>query len=347
MGESFKFEKAVRSNVGLFIGLAGGTGSGKTYSAMRIAKGIVGPKKRFAVIDTENKRSLHYADEFDFEVVHLEAPFSSERYEGAVKTAFDGGYGAIVVDSASHEHDGYGGYLDAQSTDLDERVRRFMARNQGGDEYKIREKLTPSSWVQPKLHRKRMMQTLLACSSTVPVIFCFRAEEKVFASKDGKLVARPVPEWEPICGKGMPFEMTVFFMLHNSKPGFIGTVIKLPKIHQPMFPKDKLLNEDSGRLIAEWAKGGIAKPAENQTEQSEILTPDNKAKKRLEYLIGQEGFDREDFKAWLYSMKLIGLKDGKPSISTMTEGCAKGLAEKWDDAKKRFNSYIDTKNAAN
>jgi dephospho-CoA kinase len=69
VSEDFVIRPATRSNVGLFIGLAGGTGSGKTYTAFRIAKGIVGPGKRFGVVDTENKRASHYADEFDFDVI--------------------------------------------------------------------------------------------------------------------------------------------------------------------------------------------------------------------------------------------------------------------------------------
>src|SRR6185436_10622008 len=63
---SFVLKPAVRENVPLLIGLAGGTGSGKTYSAMRLAKGLAGGQK-FAVIDTESGRARAYADEFQFD----------------------------------------------------------------------------------------------------------------------------------------------------------------------------------------------------------------------------------------------------------------------------------------
>ena len=350
--ENFNIHHAVRESVGLFVGVAGGTGSGKTFSLMRMAAGIVGPGKRFGVVDTENKRASHYADEFDFDVIDLSSPFSSERYEGAVRQLFAKEYGAIIVDSASHEHDGHGGYLDSQTEDLEARVKRYMEKYPTAKEWDARDKLTPSSWVAPKRNRKRMMQTLLSCSSTVPILFGFRAEEKVFVSKDGKLVARQHPEWEPICGKSMPFEMTVFFMLHSDKPGYIHKAIKIPAKFKDIFPMDKIIDESCGARISAWAKGGTSKapttePTVNQSGQTDLLTPDNKAKKRLEMLISQEGIDREGFKEWLYSMKMIGLKDGKPSLSTMTEGCAKGLAdkEKWNEAMQKFNSYIDQKNA--
>jgi RecA/RadA recombinase len=96
----FEFRPAVRQNVPLVLGVAGPTGGGKTYSALRLAKGLAGDA-RFAVIDTENGRALHYADEFAFDHGSLEAPFTPERYAQAIKAADEAGYPVIVVDSAS------------------------------------------------------------------------------------------------------------------------------------------------------------------------------------------------------------------------------------------------------
>ena len=50
---TYQFRRAVRENVPLLIGLAGGTGSGKTYSLLELAKGMTPAGKRFAFIDTE------------------------------------------------------------------------------------------------------------------------------------------------------------------------------------------------------------------------------------------------------------------------------------------------------
>lgn len=264
----YNFRPAVRENVGLFIGLAGGTGSGKTWSAMKMASGIVGPGNRFAVIDTENRRALHYADDFNFDVLELAAPFNAARYEEALLAAVKAGYKAIVVDSASHEHDGAGGYLDMQAEDLAERVERMRkkAKEKGWsfNEWDAIDKATPLSWTKPKRERKRMMQTALACSTSIPIIWCFRAEEKVFASKDGKLVAQNPPIWAPICGNKMPFEMTVFFMMHRDNPG-MPIPIKLQGQHKALFPLDKPISEASGRAIAVWAAGAAAQQQASMT----------------------------------------------------------------------------------
>src|SRR3990167_6233339 len=39
---TFTFRPASRDNVGLLLGLAGSSGSGKTYTALRLAKGMAG-----------------------------------------------------------------------------------------------------------------------------------------------------------------------------------------------------------------------------------------------------------------------------------------------------------------
>jgi hypothetical protein len=195
----------------------------------------------------------------------------------AVQTAYNLGYKAIVVDSATHEHDGEGGFLDMQANDLEDRVERYMKKYPTAKEWEVREKLTPSSWITPKRERKRMMQVLLACSTSVPIIFCFRAEEKAFGSKDGKMVAFNPPVWTPLCGKGMPFEMTVFFMLHREHPG-VPVPLKLEEQHKALFPLDKPINEESGKRVAEWAKGGAEKPQDAPIDPEALVQSIEQAK---------------------------------------------------------------------
>ena len=81
----FHFRPAVRENVGLIIGISGASGAGKSYSAMRLATGIVGKGKRFAVIDTEARRALHYAGQFQFDHAELRPPFRPDSYVEAIK----------------------------------------------------------------------------------------------------------------------------------------------------------------------------------------------------------------------------------------------------------------------
>src|SRR5262245_27629021 len=159
---SVTFRRGLRENVGLLVGLIGASGGGKTYTAMRLAKGIAGDKP-FAVIDTEARRALHYADQFHFEHCDLKPPFSPSAYAAAIKAADDAKYPVILVDSASHEHAGIGGILEMQEAEY---------KRLGGQE-----RVKVLSWVQPKGEHRKMMGQLLQVRAHL--ILCFRAEEKI------------------------------------------------------------------------------------------------------------------------------------------------------------------------
>jgi hypothetical protein len=248
-GNGFSFRPAVREAVALLIGLSGSSGSGKTYSAMRLAKGICGDKP-FAVIDTEAGRSRHYAETFKFDVGDLTAPFRPESYLNAIKAADEAGYKAIVVDSISHEWAGEGGILGWQEEEL---------TRMAGDDWKKREACKMASWIKPKMAHKQMVQRLLQVQANL--ILCFRAEEKIAMEKDqnGKTVIVP-KGWQPICEKNLPYELTVSFLLTPDKPG-MPQPIKLQEQHKILFPLTKQISEESGKGISEWATGGIQPPA--------------------------------------------------------------------------------------
>lgn len=98
------FQKAVRENVWTKTLLSGPSGSGKTFSALRLATGMAKEcGSRIAYIDTENNRSAYYADQFDFDSMVLNTPYSSKKYIEAIDEAIDAGYKVLIIDSTSHE----------------------------------------------------------------------------------------------------------------------------------------------------------------------------------------------------------------------------------------------------
>lgn len=100
------FQKAKREQIWLKVLLAGPSGSGKTYSALRLAKGIANAANgKYAAIDTENGRIRYYANEFDFDDLQLEAPYTPEKYIEAIDDAVDAGYKVLIIDSITHEWD--------------------------------------------------------------------------------------------------------------------------------------------------------------------------------------------------------------------------------------------------
>lgn len=246
---SFTFTPATRTNVPLLIGLSGGTGSGKTYTAMRLASGISGGKP-FAVIDTETGRARHYAEEFRFDHAELHAPFRPDSYLEAILAADEAGYPCVVVDSMSHVWAGEGGILDWQEEELD---------RMAGTDWKRREGCKMAAWIKPKMSHKKMVQRLLQVRTHV--ILCFRAEQKIeMIREDGKtkIVEKQsltgLHGWIPVCEKNLPFELTASFLLTADAPGFVKP-IKLQQQHKALFPLDKPTTEETGKALADWAKG--------------------------------------------------------------------------------------------
>lgn len=247
---NYEFRPAVRENVGLWINLVGGTGGGKTYTAMRLASGISGGKP-FVVLDTENRRALHYADQFNFHHAEIRPPFRPDAYSDAIVAADKAGYPVIVVDSGSHVWAGDGGVLDWQEEELN---------RMAGDDYGKRERVKMAAWIKPKMAHKHMVQKLLQVKAHL--ILCLRAEEKIEMVKNaqGRLEVQKKQSltgkdgWIPICDKNLPFEATCSFLLLASAPG-IPHPIKLQEQHKALFPLDKPITEESGRKLAEWASG--------------------------------------------------------------------------------------------
>lgn len=263
------FRPAVRENIGLIIGLSGPTGSGKTLSALRLARGLAGgDDAKIFTIDTEARRALYYAcapgekpGEFRFGFHHcaLGPPFRPDTYREAVLDADKAGAGVIVVDSMSHEHAGDGGLLDWHEEELQ--------RLAGADAAK-RERLKMTAWIKPKMHHKRMMSSFLQCRAHL--IFCLRAEEKMLATteidpqtgrKRTVYVAaadRAITDrWHATCEKTFMYEMTLSFLVLPDRPG-VPRPVKLQEHHRPFVPLDQPVSEETGQRLAAWARGGAA-----------------------------------------------------------------------------------------
>src|SRR5215831_954579 len=160
-----EFKPAVRQNLSVFIGLAGGTGSGKTKSALRLARGMVGPKGKIAAGDTEGRRMSYYAGVDQFDVTDIEPPFRPEKFEVLAKRAEEAGYGVLVIDSMSHEWSGDGGVVEWHDEELDRAVIKVQQR-EGHDlseeeEERIRNANNMRAWIKPKAAHKLMVQSFL------------------------------------------------------------------------------------------------------------------------------------------------------------------------------------------
>ena len=84
--------------------LSGASGSGKSYSALKMATGIAKKcNSGIAYIGTEGSRNKYYANEFDYDLLELEEPFECEKYMAAIDEAVKAGYKVLIIDSMTHE----------------------------------------------------------------------------------------------------------------------------------------------------------------------------------------------------------------------------------------------------
>lgn len=255
MTRTFEDKVAVRERVPLLVGLVGPSGGGKTYSALRLAKGfqrVSGGDIHF--IDTEARRGLHYADRFQFRHVVFGAPFGSLDYLAAIEHCVSKGAKTIIVDSASHEHEGPGGMLEVHQAE----TKRLAAA------WKVSENSAQmSAWAKPKADRRRMINSVLQFDCNF--IFCFRAKDKLKIKKgeDPKQMG-----FMPIAGEEFVFEMMINALLlpgANGVPSWLDLepgekrMTKIPEQFRDYLLEaskaGRPLDEDAGEFIAKWAAG--------------------------------------------------------------------------------------------
>lgn len=272
------FRPAVRESVGLLIGIAGGPGSGKTYSALELATGLVaGTGKRIGFIDTEARRALHYADQFDFDHCNLDAPFTPDRYLEAIKT--EEAYGVLIIDSLSHEWAGEGGILEMHESEL---------QRMAGDDWQKRERCKFSAWIKPKAGHKRLVYRML--QSKAHLIFCCRAEDKIQLTK-GEKITEVKTDWIPVAEKSFLYEMHLALLLGAGDRAGVPTTpkspFKIPEWASTIIDCKQRISRDHGASLAGWAGGGskpappaaeskkpIAAPEATQAARPTVKTPD-------------------------------------------------------------------------
>ena len=108
-------EKATRKKQKLRLLIEGAAGSGKTMTALKIAKGLVGEDAKIVVLDTENGSASLYSDRFDFYTTELKPPYSPQNYILKIKEIEKFKADLCIIDSMSMVWSGQGGCLDIQT----------------------------------------------------------------------------------------------------------------------------------------------------------------------------------------------------------------------------------------
>jgi hypothetical protein len=247
----------VRHKVPLLMGLVGPSGSGKTFSALRLATGMAAASSGgpIVLIDTENRRAEHYADQFTFQHLDFAPPYGPLDYLAALQEAERAAPSVIIIDSLSHEHDGEGGTLDCVTAELD----RLAGTDPG-----LQQKLAAAAWRRPKAARRALLSGLLRVRAHV--IVCIRATERTRMTREA-MATEPVElGLTPIAAPEFLFEFTCSALLRagaQGEPSWTSTLpgelaaIKLPRQFSEAFRGAGPLDERHGERMARWASGDV------------------------------------------------------------------------------------------
>lgn len=256
--------KKAQRKASVFKGsIQGASGSGKTYSALRIMTELVAltnPGKGIAVVDTEKSAEL-YAPPFVFDVDGdfgdgLKASYESEKLIEKLETIRkDGGYGGVIVDSMTHFWKEAGGFTRM----IDAICDAQKARGQKGDSF--------AAWKQVDPKYRTLMNYIR--NYPLHIILCIRAKQAYERSEEkGKGSLKKVG-MEPEFREGFEFEMDAQFAIDQDNvlvplKHRLGSFIDGKTFRKP--------GKDVAECVVAWINEGA--PGQETNEPSPATPPD-------------------------------------------------------------------------
>lgn len=241
------FKKATKTQAKLRLALMGVAGSGKTYTALKIAAELGG---RIAVLDTEHGSASKYADIFDFDVSELES-FAPMRYVEAIHAAEDAGYDVLIIDSLSHAWMGKDGALEM----VDRAARRFQGNKYAG-------------WGEVTPEQNKMIDAMAA--SRLHLIVTMRSKMEHVQEKDektGKTVIRKVG-MQPVQRDGLEYEFDVVGDLDQSNYLTI-TKTRCSALSEMVYHK---AGKEVADILKAWLVNGTPAPQQSTTAAVPFMT---------------------------------------------------------------------------
>lgn len=228
------FKKAERKSAKLRAGLCGTAGSGKTYSALLLARGLAGESGKIALIDTERGSASLYSDVTGFDVAELAPPYHPRRYRELIADAARE-YDVLVIDSLSHAWTGEGGVLDLHD--------KASTSSRSGNSYMAWRDVTPE--------HNALVDTILA--APCHVVLTMRSKTAYELQDDGKGKKTPIKiGLAPIQRDGMEYEFTLVWDISVEKH-----VASASKDRTRLWDgRHEIITIDHGVELREWLNSG-------------------------------------------------------------------------------------------
>ena len=224
-----QLKKATRKQVKLRLNISAPSGAGKTYSALRMAKGLCGDWSKVAVIDTENGSASLYSDLGEFNVIDLEPPFTPEKYIQAINTCAKAGIEVVIIDSSTHE---WACLIEENQLLADAKFR--------GNSW--------SAWSQTTPRHDKFINAIL--HSPMHVITCTRSKMETIMGDDKKVKKVGMKD---VQREGWEYELTISLNIDRD------THLAIPSKDRTNLFEGKnpfLITEQTGKDIANWCNSG-------------------------------------------------------------------------------------------
>jgi hypothetical protein len=268
------FKKATKEKLKLRLALIGIAGTGKTYTALNIAKHIGG---KIALVDTEQESACLYSDIFDFDTVVLNS-YSVQNYISAIEEAEKLKYDTLIIDSLSHAWTGTDGIL--------EYVESERLKSSSKNAYTAGwRKATP-------LHNKLIEKIL---RSNLHIVCTLRAKPGYTMDTDerGRTYPRKIG-LQPLQREGLDHEFTITADMDTDHNLIVGKT-RCHLIDNKIYNK---AGKEFTDIVLGWLNSGMDKADSNPNELLRELVKEN-LDKGLNPVIQPEEIpelEEEDFK---------------------------------------------------
>lgn len=243
--QSISFQKAERKKSKLRLALFGAAGSGKTLSALLLASGLKGNCK-IAVVDTENGSAEIYADRADFDVINFSPPYTPDKFIDAIHSAEEAGYDVLIIDTISSLWNGEGGLLD---------IKQRIEKRGGGNSF--------TAWAQCTPIFNRFVDAILQSSIHIICTMRSKAEYTIMKDSTGGIKGISKIGTTPIQRGEIDYNFTTVFHLDRENNAVVTK--DRTSMFNAVIPFK--INEETGKLIAEWLNVGSPRKLEKKEEK--------------------------------------------------------------------------------
>jgi hypothetical protein len=258
---AIQFKKAQKYGAKGRVALIGPAGSGKSFSALRMARTLVGPTGRIAAIDTEHGSLSKYAhtpkcpadckdpSHFDFDVFELDS-YSPENFQAALDAAIEAKYDAFLADSLSHFWMGKDGALEF----VDMAAKKSSSRD------------GMSGWKEFRPHERGMVDSMIA--APLHVVVTMRTKTDYAEVEDGKGKKKRVKiGLAPVQREGLEFEFDLVGLMTDTND-FIVDKSRCFDMNGKVYTKP---GEKEFAIFRDWLSGDVA--PEKPKQQAPLQQP--------------------------------------------------------------------------